>query len=44
MHHSISYHLAQARIADLRHKAQRATLVRAARGLGRRRGPGPRRR
>ena len=29
MHHVISYHLAQARIADLGHDAQRATLARA---------------
>lgn len=29
MHHSISYHLAQARLADLRHHAQRGTLARA---------------
>ena len=31
MHPTISYHLAQARIADLRHHAQRAALARAAR-------------
>ena len=30
MHHSISYHLAKARIAGLRHHVQRATLARAA--------------
>ena len=30
MHHSISYHLAQACLADLRHHVQRAPLVRAA--------------
>ena len=35
MHHTISYHLAQARIADLRHHAQRATLARAARSHSR---------
>jgi hypothetical protein len=29
MHHTISYHLAQARIADLRQRAQRATLTSA---------------
>ena len=31
MHHTISYQLAQARIADLRQLAQRNTLARAAR-------------
>ena len=31
MHPTLSYHLAQARIADLRHRAQRDTLARAAR-------------
>ena len=31
MHHSISYHMAKARIAGLRHHAQRAVLARAAR-------------
>ena len=31
MHPTISYHLAQARIAGLRHHAQRAVLARAAR-------------
>ena len=31
MHPTISYHLAQARIADLRRHAQRAALARAAR-------------
>ena len=31
MHHAISYHLAQARLADLRHDARRAALARAAR-------------
>ena len=31
MHPTISYHLAQARLADLRHQAQRDTLARAAR-------------
>ena len=38
MHHTISYRLAQARIADLRHRAQTNALARAARH------PGPRRR
>jgi hypothetical protein len=40
MHHTISYHLAQARIADLYHHAQRDTLTRATRGPGRRGRPG----
>ena len=40
MHHTISYHMAQARIADLRNHAQRDTLARAARGPGRRHRPG----
>jgi hypothetical protein len=40
MHHSINYELAQARITDQRHQAQRDALVRAARRLGRRRRPG----
>ena len=40
MHHTINYHMAQARIADLRNHAQRDTLARAARGPGRRRRPG----
>ena len=40
MHHAISYRLAQARIADLRHHAQRDALARVARGLGRRCRPG----
>ena len=31
MHHTISHYQAQARIADLRHHAQRDTLARAAR-------------
>ena len=31
MHPTLSYHLAQARTADLRHRAQRDTLARAAR-------------
>ncbi len=31
MHHAITYQMAQARIADLRRHAQRATLARAAR-------------
>jgi hypothetical protein len=34
MHPTLSYHLAQARTADLRHRAQRDTLARAARGSG----------
>jgi DNA-binding NarL/FixJ family response regulator len=38
MHPTISYHLAQARMADLRHQAQQAALARAAR----RARPGPR--
>jgi hypothetical protein len=36
MHHTISYHMAQARIANLRHHAQLDTLARAASRLGRR--------
>ena len=40
MHHTMSCHLAQARIADLRHHAQRDTLARTARGPGRRCRPG----
>jgi hypothetical protein len=40
MYHPMSYHLAQARIADLRHHAQRDILARAARGPVERRGPG----
>ena len=44
MHHTISYDLAQARIADLRQQAQRDALARAARGPGRRFRPGLRRR
>jgi hypothetical protein len=35
MHPTISYHLAQARVADLRYRAQRGTLARAARRLPR---------
>jgi hypothetical protein len=31
MHPTLSHHLAQARTADLRHRAQRDTLARAAR-------------
>jgi hypothetical protein len=31
MHPTLSYHLAQARTADLRHRAKRDTLARAAR-------------
>jgi hypothetical protein len=31
MHPTLSYHLAQARTADLRRRAQRGTLARAAR-------------
>ena len=38
MHHSISYHMAEARIAGLRHDTQRDTLARS----GRRRRLGPR--
>ena len=41
MHYTISYHLARARIAGLRHHAQRDTLARAARGPGRRGTPRP---
>ena len=40
MHPTIGYHLAQARIADLHHDAQRDALARAARGPGRRRRAG----
>ena len=40
MHDTIGYHLAQARIADLRHDAQRNALARTARHLGRRCHPG----
>jgi hypothetical protein len=36
MHHTISYYLAQARIAELHHQAQRDTQARAVRGLARR--------
>jgi hypothetical protein len=42
MHPTISYHLAQARIADLRHHAQRDTLARAVRTPSRRHRPGRR--
>jgi len=42
MHHTISYHLAQARIAALRQHAQRGALARAAGRPDRRRRPGPR--
>jgi hypothetical protein len=42
MHHSISYHMAKARIADLRHHAQLHTLARASRRLGWCRRPGVR--
>jgi len=44
MHHTISYHLAQARIAALRQHAQRGALARAAGRPGRRRRPSRRRR
>ena len=40
MHHAIRYQLAQARIADLRHRAQANALARAARHPGRRRRSG----
>ena len=40
MHHTISYQLAQARMADLRHRAQSNALARAARNRGRRRRSG----
>jgi hypothetical protein len=40
MHYTISYHVAQARIADLRRQTQRDSLARAVRGPGRRRHPG----
>ena len=40
MHHTISYQLAQARMADLRHRAQSNALARAARNPN----PGRRRR
>ena len=36
MHHTISYHMAQARITNLRHHAQLDSLARAASRLGRR--------
>jgi low temperature requirement protein LtrA len=36
MHHAISYHLAQARMADLRHRAPRDTQTRATSGPGQR--------
>jgi hypothetical protein len=35
MHPAISYHLAEAHVADLRHRAQRDTLARAARRIRR---------
>ena len=40
MYHPMSYHLAQAHIADLRHYTQRDTLARTARGPAGRRHPG----
>jgi hypothetical protein len=40
MHHSISHHMAKARIDGLRHHAQRDALARATRRLGRPRRPG----
>jgi hypothetical protein len=40
MHHSINRHMAKARIADMRHHAQRDALALAARRSGRRRRPG----
>ena len=40
MHHSISYHMANARIAGLRYHAERETLARATRRRGHRRRPG----
>jgi len=40
MYHPTSYHLAQARVADLRRYAQRDTLARAACGPVGRRRPG----
>jgi hypothetical protein len=43
MHHTISYQLAQARMADLRHRVQSNALARAARKRGRRRRSGLRR-
>ena len=42
MHHTITYHLIQARMADLRHHARRDTLARAARSRGQRRRDGRR--
>jgi hypothetical protein len=42
MHHSISYHMAKARIADLRHHTPQETLARATRRSGRRRRPSSR--
>ena len=41
MHHTISYHMAQARIAGLRQHARRDALTRAARSAGRRPGLRP---
>jgi hypothetical protein len=35
MHPTLSYHLAQARAADLRHRSQRDTLARTARRAAR---------
>ena len=40
MHHTISYQLAQARIAGLRHRVQQNALARTARHPGRRRRSG----
>ena len=40
MHHIISYQLAHARMADLRHRAQRNAVAHAARHSGRRRRSG----
>ena len=40
MYHTISYHMAQARIAELRQHARRDALTRAARSAGRRCRPG----
>ena len=41
MHHTISYHMAQAHIAGLRQHARRDALTRAARSAGRRPGLRP---
>jgi len=40
MYHTVCYDLAQARVAELRQRAQRDPLIRTARGPGRRRRSG----